>query len=114
MTENNESTETCIWTYNVRPEAEDEFVALLSRNWPTLNKLGFVTDDHPVMYRSSEDPPVYVEIFVWEARGMRPAHEHPDVIPIWERMRSLVENRVEHRSVPGMSFPFYRRVELIA
>jgi len=101
-----------VWTYWVRPEAESEFVTLLNRHWPTLNRLGFVTDDRPVVYRSAEDPPVYVEIMTWEAAGMSPAHEHPDVIPIWERMKSLVEEREERNNVPGMSFPFYRRVDL--
>lgn len=110
MTENNTAPETCIWTYWVRPEAEDDFVAVLARNWPTLNRLGFVTDDPPLVFRSTEDPPVYVEIMTWEAEGMRPAHEHPDVIPIWEAMKPHVEERREHHNVAGMSFPFYRAV----
>jgi hypothetical protein len=64
-----------------------------------------------IALRSSAEPPVYVEIMTWEAGGMRPAHEHPDVIPIWERMKSLVEERAAQHDVPGMSFPFYRRIE---
>jgi len=114
MTYNNEDRELCIWTYQVRPEAEQEFVGLLARNWPTLHDLGFVTDDPPTRLRSSQDPPVYVEIMTWEAAGMRPAHDHPDVIPIWEKMKALVEERAEDRNVPGMSFPFYQRVDLSA
>jgi hypothetical protein len=112
MTDNNTDRETCIWTYWVRPEAEDEFRPLLASHWPTLNRLGFVTDDPPLVFRSSQEPPVYVEIMTWEAGGMRPAHEHPDVIEIWEASKRLVEDRAESRNVPGMSFPFYRRVEL--
>ncbi len=112
MTYNNEDRELCVWTYQVRPEAEDEFVGLLARHWPTLHDLGFVTDEPPLRLRSREDPPVYVEIMTWEAAGMRPAHDHPDVIPIWEKMKALVEDRDEHRNVPGMSFPFYTRVDL--
>lgn len=112
MTENSGTAQACIWTYWVRPEAEEEFRALLARNWPTLHRLGFVSDDPPWVFRSCEEPPVYVEIMTWEADGMRPAHEHPDVIPIWEAMKPLVEERAEHRNVPGMSFPFFRRVEL--
>jgi len=111
VTENNEARETCIWTYQVRPEAEDEFLTMLAGHWPTLNRLGFVTDDRPSVLCSTEEPPVFVEIMTWEAGGMRPAHEHPDVIPIWERMKALVEERTEHHNVPGMSFPFYRPVE---
>jgi hypothetical protein len=114
MTNNNEEQEVCIWTYQVRPEAEREFVALLATHWPTLHRLGFVTGDAPQVFRSSQDPLVYVEIMTWEAAGMRPAHEHPDVIVIWERMKGMVEERVETHNVAGMSFPFYQRVELAA
>ena len=112
MTENNTTAETCIWTYWVRPEVENAFVQLLAKNWPTLHRLGFVTDDPPVVYRSSDDPPVYVEIMTWQAQGMRPAHDHPDVIPIWEAMKRLVEERAETHNVPGMAFPFFRQVDL--
>lgn len=112
MTENNEESEVCVWTYWVRPECEDEFRSLLARNWPTLNDLGFVTDDPPLVLRSSEDPPVYVEVMTWRAQGMRPAHDHPDVIPIWEGLKPLVEDRTEDRNVAGMSFPFYRPASL--
>jgi hypothetical protein len=112
MTENNVDRETCIWTYWVRPDAEDDFVRLLAQHWPTLNRLGFVTDDPPIVFRSAEDPPVYVEIMTWEVEGMRPAHDHPDVIPIWERFKPLVEDRAEQRNVVGMSFPFFRRATL--
>lgn len=112
MTQNNLDRETCIWTYQVRPDAETDFVSLLKRHWPTLRRLGFVTEDPPLLFRSSEEPAVYVEIMTWEAAGMRPAHDHPDVIPIWEGMKGLVEERVEQHNVPGMSFPFFKRVEL--
>jgi hypothetical protein len=112
MTENNDHRETCIWTYWVRPGQEEKFRALLARNWPTLRRLGFVAGDPAVVYRSCEDPPVYVEIMTWEAGGMRPAHEHPDVIPIWEGIKPLVEERAGQHNVPGMSFPFYRHAEL--
>lgn len=47
-----------------------------------------------------------------DAAVMRPARDHPDVIAIWERMKAVVEERAEHHNVPGMSFPFYQRVDL--
>ena len=102
----------CIWTYWVRADAEEEFLAVIAGHWPALNRLGFVTDDPPLLLRSSQDPPVYVQIMTWEAGGMRPAHEHPDVIEIWEAAKQLVEERADRHAVPGMSFPFYRRVEI--
>jgi hypothetical protein len=112
MAHNNDAREICIWTYQVRPEAEDRFLRLLNRHWPTLNRLGFVTDDQPQVFRSSDPPLTYVEIMTWEAEGMRPAHDHPDVIAIWEPMKAVVEERAGQANVPGMSFPFYQRVEL--
>jgi len=98
------------WTYQVRPEAEETFLGIARTHWTTLNALGFVTDDAPLLLRSAEEPPVYVEIMTWEAGGMRPAHDHPDVIPIWEGLKGTVEARSEQHNVPGMRFPFYRRV----
>lgn len=111
MTHNNTSRQVCIWTYQVRPDAEDRFVELLARHWSTLHRLGFVTDEPAVVFRSADEPPTYVEIMTWETEGMRPAHDHPDVIAIWERFRPLVEERAAQHAVPGMSFPFYRPVE---
>lgn len=112
MTDNNAENELCVWTYWVQPNREEEFEELLSHHWPTLRRLGFVTDDPPMVLRSVDNPPVYVEIFTWATEGMRPAHNHPDVIPIWEGLKSLVEDRDEARNVPGMTFPFYRRIRL--
>ena len=100
-------------TFHVRPEAEAEFTALLARHWPTLRRLEFVTDEPPLVLRSSEEPPVYVEIMTWEAGAIQPAHDHPDVIPIWEGMTALVEEGEVHHPVTGISFPGYRRVDLL-
>ncbi|WP_322752303.1 hypothetical protein [Frankia sp. Cas3] len=112
MANNNATRQTCIWSYQVRPDAEGDFVGLLERHWPTLHGLGLVTDEPPIVLRSAEGPLTYVEIFTWETEGMRPAHDHPDVIEIWEPMKRLVEERVEARNVPGMSFPLFNRVDL--
>lgn len=102
--------ETCIWTYFVKPDAEDEFRALLDRNWSTLRKLGFVTDEPPQIYRSTGEPPVFVEIMSWRVGATVPAHLHPDIIPIWESMKRLVEERPEEIEVPGMRYPFFHPV----
>lgn len=52
MTNENETREVCIWTYQVRADAENRFLALLDRHWPTLERLGFVTHDKPMVSRS--------------------------------------------------------------
>lgn len=110
MIENNTEVETCIWTYWVRPECEDEFRSLFAQNWPTMRRLGFVTEDPPTLLRSSEDPPVYVEIFNWTPGSLEPAHRHPEVLKVWEAMGPLVEDREDVKLIPGMTFPFYRPV----
>lgn len=102
--------ETVICTYLVRADAEEQFRELLGRHWQTLHGLGFVTDEQALVFRSLEDGgPAYVEIFTWVEGGFGLAHEHPDVLAIWERMDPLLEER---GGQPKWSFPHYERVSL--
>jgi hypothetical protein len=102
--------ETVICTYLVRADAEGQFRELLGRHWQTLHGLGFVTDEQALVLRSLEDDsPAYVEIFTWVEGGFGLAHEHPDVLAIWELMDPLLEER---RGQPKWSFPHYERVTL--
>ncbi|MGH9006740.1 MAG: hypothetical protein ACRDV6_03340 [Acidimicrobiales bacterium] len=98
--------ETVICTYRVRPDAEAEFRVLLDRHWSTLHQLGFVTDDACVALRQVDEP-TYVEIFTWVEGGFGQAHEHPDVLAIWEPMDPLLEDRDGR---PKWEFPHYRRL----
>jgi hypothetical protein len=100
------ANDTVICTYRCRPEAEDAFVALLERHWTTLHDLGFVTDDRSVILRKIDEP-TYVEIFTWVEGGFGKAHEHPDVLAIWEPMEPLLEER---HGRPKWEFPHYRPV----
>jgi hypothetical protein len=102
--------ETVICTYRARADAEDEFVVLLRRHWRTLHDLGFVTDDPPLVFRALGEP-TYVEIFTWVEGGFGQAHEHPDVLAIWEPMEPLLEERDGR---PRWEFPHYRPVDLSA
>lgn len=95
-----------ICTYRVRPDAEDRFVDLLARHWTTLHGLGFVTDDTSVVLRHLDEP-TYVEIFTWVEGGFDQAHQHPDVLAIWEPMDPLLEER---DGQPKWAFPHYRPV----
>jgi hypothetical protein len=103
--------ETVICTYRVRPEAEARFVELLRRHWRTLHGLGFVTEDQSLVYRGIDAGLTYVEIFTWVEGGFDLAHEHPDVIAIWEPMEPLLEER---DGLPRWDFPHFQRVELAA
>lgn len=104
--------ETVICTYRVRAEGEAEFTGLLRRHWRTLHELGFVTDDREMVFRSQEEgAPTYVEIFTWVEGGFGQAHEHPDVLAIWEPMEPLLEERDGR---PRWEFPHFERVPLDA
>src|ERR1700735_2786920 len=88
------ANETVICTYRVRPDDEKRFVELLRRHWSTLHDLGFVTDEDPLVFRALDGGPTYVEIFTWVEGGFGRAHEHPDVLAIWEPMEPLLDERV--------------------
>ncbi|HEY3952051.1 MAG TPA: hypothetical protein VGM53_01635 [Streptosporangiaceae bacterium] len=104
--------ETVICTYRVRAEGEAEFTGLLRRHWRTLHELGFVTDDREMVFRSQEEgAPTYVEIFTWVEGGFGQAHEHPDVLAIWEPMEPLLEERDGR---PRWEFPHFEQVTLDA
>ena len=98
--------ETVICTYRVRPDAEDRFLELLERHWRTLHGLGFVGDEESLIFRTTEDGLTYVEIFTWVEGGFDRAHEHPDVLAIWEPMEPLLEDR---GALPKWDFPHYQR-----
>ena len=97
-----------ICTYRVRAAAEDEFRSLLARHWTTLHDLEFVTDDVPLVFRQLDEP-TYVEIFTWVEGGFERAHEHPEVLAIWEPMDPLLEER---HNRPKWEFPHFRPARL--
>ena len=101
--------ETVICTYRVRGDCEDRFRALLARHWRTLYDLGFVTDEQSLVFRRADDGLTYVEIFTWVEGGFDQAHEHPDVLAIWEPMDPLLEARNGHAK---WEFPHFERVSL--
>jgi hypothetical protein len=97
------ANEIVVCTYRVRHDAEEPFRQLLGRHWATLHDLGFVTDDQSIVLRHLDEP-TYVEIFTWVEGGFEQAHEHPDVLAIWEPMDPLLEER---DGLPKWDFPHY-------
>ncbi len=107
-------SETVICLYRVTRGQEDEFLRLLERHWPTLRTLGLATDDPPQHYRGAEQSgePLFVEIFQWtsaDAAGV--AHEHPEVMAIWEPKDKLTEQRDGR---PKMEFPHLQPIDVLA
>ena len=104
--------QTVICTYRVRPSQDEAFREQLSRHWPTLRGLGMVTDTPPSLFqgRDAKERPFFVEIFEWKnADTPAKAHEHPEVMAIWETMDTLCESR---DGQPNMEFPHVERVEV--
>ena len=86
---------TVICLYRVRPGREDEFQVLLRRHWPTLRKLGLATADPARHWIGAEQggAPLIVEMFEWaDESASASAHEHPEVMAIWEPMTPILEN----------------------
>lgn len=104
------ANETVICTYRVRTECEEAFWVLLARHWATLHELGFVTGERATVYRSVNEP-TFVEIFTWVDGGFDRAHEHPDVLAIWEPMDPLLEER---NGLPKWEFPHYTPIDLVS
>ena len=95
---------TVICTYRVSPGREAEFSKLLSRHSPALRSIDLVTNDPPQHFWGTEedDAPFFVEIFKWkDEESSSLAHEHPEVMAIWEPMDKLTENR---NGRPNMEF----------
>ena len=102
------ANQTVICTYRVRPGEEAAFEALLRRHWATLRRLEFVTDEPTRVFRSVDEP-TYVEIFTWADGGFGQAHDHPDVLVIWERLESLCEPRGGR---PKTEFPHFTPIDV--
>ena len=101
--------EIVICHYRVRKNCEADFEVLLEKHWPTLQRLGLVTDTTSQIYKGTEqrsDDPIYFEIFEWLDGASERAHEHPEVMAIWEPMDQLCEARGDK---PNMEFPHVER-----
>ena len=83
--------------YRVAPGNEAAFETLLKEHWPTLHRLGLVTDEPSLQFKGEdqEGGPLYIEIFDWLDGADARAHEHPEVMAIWEPMDGK----------PNMEFP---------
>jgi hypothetical protein len=95
-----------VCTYRVKTGREQDFIALLERHWPTLRKLGLVHEQPRMALRGrdSDRRSCFVEIFAWKDRGFEVAHQHPEVLALWEPMEQMCEARDGR---PPTEFPHY-------
>ena len=95
--------------YRVAAGNEEAFEVLLESHWPALHSLGLVTDDKSIQFKGEEGggQPIYFEIFDWLDGATERAHEHPEVMAIWEPMDQLCEKRGDK---PNMEFPHVEEI----
>lgn len=84
-------------TYRLNPGAEAQFLPLLKKHWPTLDRLGLVTKERPKIWRAENTRKAgaisYVELMHWkDASCPEVAHQTPDVMKVWEPMGPLLES----------------------
>lgn len=104
--------ETVISTFRIIEGKEEEFIGLLRAHWPSLRKVGLVTDTPPQVFRGREasGKSYFVEIFEWrDAAAVQTAHELPAVMAVWEPMGALCEARDGR---PPMEFPHVEPLRL--
>lgn len=104
--------EIVICLYRVCKGSERKFVKLLERHWLTLRRFALVTAARPQHFRGVEQDgrPIFVEIFAWKnAKAAQIAHEHPEVMVIWEAMDKLCEVRGGR---PNMEFPHVQPLKI--
>ncbi len=98
-------TSIVICNYRVSSGNEEKFEVLLKNHWPTLERLELVTNRPPQHFKGHEQDtgqPIYFEIFEWKEGAAERAHQHPEVMAIWEPMDQLCEVR---DGKPNMEFP---------
>ena len=103
---------TALCTYRVKPGGEKDFLKLLNAHWPTLHRLGLVSDEPRLVFRGhdSEKTTFFVEIFAWkDDRIFKKAHEYPEVMALWEPMEAMCEKR---NGYPACEFPHVEPLEL--
>ena len=98
--------------FRVIPGKEEEFLEIQREHDRTIRKLDLVTDEPSVIYRG-EDPkgrPFLYKIFEWKSpAALAAAHDHPELMMIWERMEHYCEARDGQLS---MEFPHVERITL--
>ena len=75
--------------YRPKPGCEDALLTLTRDHVPCLRRLGFATDRQALAMRSKDG--IIVEVFEWADGAIARAHEHPEVLAMWERYAAVCE-----------------------
>ena len=86
---------TMLVSYHPKAGREAELQRLVADHWPTLHRLGLVTDVKAQVWRAHEkgaDRPFFVELFQWkDDKASDIAHQTPEVMAVWETMGPVLE-----------------------
>jgi hypothetical protein len=82
-------------SYHPKPGREQELQQLVEQHYPTLQKLGLVTDMRAQVWKASakgSDRPYFIELFQWKTdKSSDIAHQTPEVMAVWETMGPVLE-----------------------
>jgi len=103
---------TMLVSYYPKEGKERTLLSLLKKQWPTINRMGLVSEMPQTIWRASDKRTgrrYLVELFQWkDGRSSGRAHRTPEVMAIWNPMTAILDNmqlaRVEQlttRSEPG-------------
>ncbi len=76
-------SEIVIVAYRPRAGCDGRLEALLRDHVPFLRRLGLATERTPVLMRAADG--TFVEVFEWHEGAVAKAHEHPEVLKLWEQ-----------------------------
>ena len=81
--------------YRPKEGTEAQFLPILERHWPALDRLGLVTDEPARFWRATgkNGRTSFVEMFSWKDESSSDvAHQTPEVMAIWEPMGAILED----------------------
>ncbi|MDQ4087921.1 MAG: hypothetical protein M3177_07940 [Pseudomonadota bacterium] len=78
-----------IAVYRPKPGRDEELLALVRQHVPTLRRLGLATDRPALAMRAAQGE--VVEVFEWREGGIAAAHEHPEVLAMWDRYAQVCD-----------------------
>lgn len=107
-----EQSNTVVCHFRVIPGKEDEFLELCRAHERVMRQLDLVTREPTVIYRGADPKgrPFLYKVFEWKSReAVEAAHQHPEVMKLWERMEDYCEVR---DGWPSMEFPHVERITL--
>lgn len=98
--------------YRPHDGKDDDLRMLIAKHIPTLRRLEMITDRPQVLVKSLNG--TYIEIFEWKsAESASKAHEHPEVVSIWEAIAQIADfPALEHLEEAKSRFQHFEPINL--